>query len=1205
MTHTTGLPSWLWLPLRDGCEWDSIFIIHKCFDDNYNNIVLALIRVLLEIFMAIPLNFWLFMAFHYRRYLASLPLLVILSILGFPVWFFATIFWDDYERQRDAVEASFYIMRKIWLFLALPNFVFYSSNIKLRLRQGIVKMQEAIVSVSDYVHNIFDFEINFPETEDRDVLALDSQDTGAERWVKKLIKEAKIKRQAMRDEEARVQEQKDRAKQVALFEKQQIDRMLDVTSKALSLRRYRPDSRRAHYDPSTPSDRKLLVEWLKLERKRRTYVNSSTQTYEVDFAAYKLPMKPLGSTPRGYVSHGVQTELVKPPTYEESKVVDIECIADPTVDPVSSECWEVMPELAKVVPEAREETIEIVEDTSQPIDKGKGLADPESTINSNMTIIYGAPAMTSIPVSSLTRYPAPTPAPASVDNSANNGPSTTLLFCLPPPQSEPATAAVHPTVITVTPTTTVLTPTNPVRPSIRILNKHGRGSRLKSPLKTSKPAKSGLGRHDPMVRLGRSVKLSSTIYADKWANAIGLNSSEPSPESLPSEPVSIQYHGTTESTEITSVVSQEVPQSSGHVDLLPDISTLPIQEEPFTSFNAYGYFLPVATRFETPTNMDTALGNVIGDSIDQSAKGSEPVEHLHEDRHIGDGDLPDHEMLESELPQVPHDQTIDLHDSDEEMADHDSEKIEDDGQMRIQDIAMGDEQVWHPNDEEEGRIKAASMEVFMELLDDEGDESCKESETEPVSTDDVCRMRDRSLSPSRPSIVPQPQSQQHVQTTSSGYQPQVLDTPKPEQPTTGPLNIAFPPYNFARPIQTPIAPLGSQPTLNFTQNLSSEQHGMSQSEQDGFARWVEESFETEGEGIDAQTAQNLQPLSTNTQPSIHIDSNLEAQTPIDSGDTRPSPEPNALDIYSENYDHAIRTSYKPDPPKVASQEQLASRRIARPRTARSGLTSVRFPHSLPKGESLRQHQTPQQQQPKQSQDTQVSDIGVMVTPALDTPELARMADIPIPTSSDVQTQIVSPKAKETTTQQATVRQTNNEEITTSAPVLTEKSSQSAPIQQQHQDHATNSAAAAVDPSNVPQQATVAPIQMGVLLLPGGNALMSNPTAPVSQSPLTPLTPLIPQSATKHPLSKEDKVKRDRKQIEKARKAREAKKKAGPSLFHKPKGGSTSGPSKPITPRQNPPGFQPGSVDAEEKGLTILEVADIPKHLQEQVREDKD
>jgi hypothetical protein len=133
--------------------------------------------------------------------------------------------------------------------------------------------------------------------------------------------------------------------------------------------------------------------------------------------------------------------------------------------------------------------------------------------------------------------------------------------------------------------------------------------------------------------------------------------------------------------------------------------------------------------------------------------------------------------------------------------------------------------------------------------------------------------------------------------------------------------------------------------------------------------------------------------------------------------------------------------------------------------------------------------------------------------------------------------------------------------------------------------------------------------MGGLILPGGNAVISNPTTiPLPQTPQTPQTP---QHAGKAPLSEEEKQKRKNEQIERAKKAREARKKAGPSLFHQPRRGGTPGPSTPrtprtpTTPRQNPAGSQPGSDKAEAEGLKILEAGDIPVHLREQVRHDKD
>ncbi|SPJ75009.1 uncharacterized protein FTOL_04740 [Fusarium torulosum] len=124
--------------------------------------------------------------------------------------------------------------------------------------------------------------------------------------------------------------------------------------------------------------------------------------------------------------------------------------------------------------------------------------------------------------------------------------------------------------------------------------------------------------------------------------------------------------------------------------------------------------------------------------------------------------------------------------------------------------------------------------------------------------------------------------------------------------------------------------------------------------------------------------------------------------------------------------------------------------------------------------------------------------------------------------------------------------------------------------------------------------------MGGLILPGGNAVISNPT--------TTLLPQTPQHAGKAPLSEEEKQKRNKEQIERVKKAREARKKAGPSLFHQPRRGGTPGPSTPITPttpRQNPAGSRPESAIEDIGSLKILEAGDIPVHLREQVRDDKD
>lgn len=138
--------------------------------------------------------------------------------------------------------------------------------------------------------------------------------------------------------------------------------------------------------------------------------------------------------------------------------------------------------------------------------------------------------------------------------------------------------------------------------------------------------------------------------------------------------------------------------------------------------------------------------------------------------------------------------------------------------------------------------------------------------------------------------------------------------------------------------------------------------------------------------------------------------------------------------------------------------------------------------------------------------------------------------------------------------------------------------------------------------------------MGRLILPGGNAVISNPaTTPLPQTPQTPRTP---QHTSKAPLSEEEKQKRKTEHIERAKRAREARKKAGPSIFHQPKRGGTPGPSTPrtprtpttpttpATPRQDLAGSQAELSSADVEGLEVLAAGDIPMHLREQVRDHK-
>jgi hypothetical protein len=595
----------------------------------------------------------------------------------------------------------------------------------------------------------------------------------------------------------------------------------------------------------------------------------------------------------------------------------------------------------------------------------------------------------------------------------------------------------------------------------------------------------------------------------------------------------------------------------------------------------------------------------------------------------------------------------------------DQQKEVEDQEASVNDIEMVESSAVYPTQEQQERIKDMAPDVFAELMDEDDDEIS--GRPEPRSTAAFDRMRDRSLSPriERPRSIQIPpitgsqlQSNASNQITNSGQVGNIQFphssfslSEEPAEPAATTLGIQFPPYNFARP-GPPLLPdtalAGTQfPAYHFAQTLHTSQdvqaqapftrdspfqhHTMSQNEQDDLARLMEAEFDMQDvQGTNSQTIQDsqFQPTQSprlNSHPSIPIDPELanELQVLVDAANAPPPPPTNPFETYTQTYDEAQRTRDAPDPAKVATKEKLANRRIAKPRTRRPVLTLAQqnFPQSSVPSES------PQQQPPLQLKDTQANDIAIMGTEALGILQLAMMNDIPI--AGHVQTQAATPPTQETTTQEASVQEeiingqapqenqnhenAANESMVTEQPEVIQQVTSEVPPQQtetyvgasrpaplQQQTPTSNKPPEAGIIKAQQQQQPVAPIQMGGLILPGGNAVISNPTT-------TPL-PQTPQHAGKAPLSKEEKQKRNKEQIERAKKAKEARKKVRPSLFHQPRRGGTTGPSTPrtpTTPRQNPAGSQPESAREDVESLKILEAGDIPVHLREQVRDDKD
>ncbi|KAM0217922.1 hypothetical protein ACHAQI_001978 [Fusarium lateritium] len=609
--------------------------------------------------------------------------------------------------------------------------------------------------------------------------------------------------------------------------------------------------------------------------------------------------------------------------------------------------------------------------------------------------------------------------------------------------------------------------------------------------------------------------------------------------------------------------------------------------------------------------------------------------------HDTDKEMVDQGFFESEEPSVKDQQ----------------EKVEDQ-EVSVNDIEMVENPVQYPTQEEQNRIMEASPDLFAEFMDEDDDEVS--GRPEPRSTTAFNRMRDRSLSPpiQRPrsiQIAPitgsQLQSREPTEpaTTTLGIQfpPYNFARPGPPPlPATAPPGTPFPPYYFAQTIYTSQYEQAQTP---FTQGNPFQHHAMGQDEQDDLARLMEAEFDVQDvQGTNTQTTQDSQSQPTqlpmlNSQPSIPIDPELanELQALVDAANAPPPLPTNPFETYTQPYDEAQRVRDASDPAKVATKEKLANRRIAKPRARRAVLTSAQqsFPQSSVPSES------PQQQSPR-LKNTQANDMAIMDSEARGILQLAMMNDIPI--AGHIETRGGTPSAQEAAAQEAaaqeaaaqeaaaqeaaaqeaaaqeaiihggTLQESHNYENTRSESMVAEQSEvaqtvTSEALSQQTANHLTPSQPAPVQQqaptSNTPtetglnqaqQQHAVAPIQMGGLILPGGNAVQSSLTA-------TPL-PQTPQHTGKAPLSEQEKQKRNKEQIERAKKAREARKKAGPSLFHQSRRGGTPGPSTPrtpTTPRQNPVGSQPGSARADEEGLEILEAGDIPVHLREQLRDDTD
>ncbi|WZH40401.1 uncharacterized protein QYS62_001333 [Fusarium acuminatum] len=970
MTRTTDFPSWFWLPLRDDCEWDSIFNIHECYDEEYDNVLSALMGVLLRIFLTTPFFFWAFMVFHFSQYLSQRLLLLILAlsiITAVPVWLLPTIYSDGYERHRGMAEPSFSIMREIWMLLALPNIFFCPPIVTLWLRQSIAMIQEAIIGMGDYVRNGFDFDISFPVSQGRDLTPRNDEVSGAERWMRLLLQEVEDDRQAKRDEEARVLEQENKAKQAALLKKQESDWMLDVASKALTLRSQRQRrQQRVRRDPPPPqgegyNPRRVLAAELKLQDEGiniPVYRTKSTQTEEADFVARKKSTKPISPTPRKYVSCGVQTEPVESLTREEPKV-------------------KVLPVLP-VLPVIPQEVSTSTTTTSPVEEKPSTFVQEElNSINTNVITVTNTLPDTTIPASPIREEP--------------NGDTITVTNTLPD--------------------TTI--PASPVREEPDSLNNTDHLSpsppASHAPLKQEEPQ--DLSNADsPLISPPANL-----FPAQEEPNGL-INTNRPSLSPTANHESSVDIDAALDG--IIEGYAQLYIESGESEDDIYEDSLAGDHDIPYGEPN--GSAVSQESHNQTLVTCDTDE-----EMVDQVFFGSEePAANVQqeevEDQEVSVNDI---EMVETPVRYPTQEEEERIKDAAMDVFGEFMDEDDDE----VSDRPEPSSNVAFDRMRDRSRSPPIPRPWSIQIPPITGSQPQSNASNQIVNSGQVGSIPfpHASFSLSEESTEPA--------TAILGIQFPPYDfTIPPPLPATAQPGTQFPAFHFAQTlptgqdVQVQASFTEGSPSQHHTMSQD-EQDDLARLMEAEFAM-------QDVQGANTQTIQDSQSQPTQSprlsnHPSIPIDPELanENQALVDAANA-PAPLPtNPWDTYTSLRDEADRKRDAPDQAKVATKEKLASRRIAKPRTRRTVLTPAQenFPQPSVQNESPQQQQQEQypatQQQPApQLEDIQANDIAIMDNEALNILRLARMNDIPIP--GHAQTQGATSSTQETTTQEAGVQE---------------------------------------------------------------------------------------------------------------------------------------------------------------------------------------
>ncbi|KAF4464768.1 hypothetical protein FALBO_8392 [Fusarium albosuccineum] len=371
---------WIWLPLREGCQWDSIFNIDECFDEEYNNFIFAMVGALFWFFQNMPtLVRWFLVLRYFRRLVNFSKAVVSLQIVTGLLLLLTPIIWhEEYGRMRHKTEPFFNDLWDLWYLLVAPN----ASVLFFRLPGIITK---ASILACDYVYNGIDFQILFPEPSQN--LDADPSDTGAEAFMKRLLAE---------DTERREEQERERRARESR-ERQRDERPRPAEDET------RPEEPEPSTRPNNEFSDSALFQFFRRRggkprhplRSRRVQASSDNPRLSdgPELVRVSIQRREPGSTDgkkiSGYVERGTQTDPITRPTYV-SKQVQTTAVK---VSPTNKE-----PEVPEAKPMAKAKL-----STPTPADKAPSTPKPRQSPKVN-----GAPETTATPpIDAASSSPAP------------------------------------------------------------------------------------------------------------------------------------------------------------------------------------------------------------------------------------------------------------------------------------------------------------------------------------------------------------------------------------------------------------------------------------------------------------------------------------------------------------------------------------------------------------------------------------------------------------------------------------------------------------------------------------------------------------------------------------------------------------------------------------------------------------------------------